>query len=44
MTKTQKASNGKLGPNWERPYKMVSLTGLGAYGLQDMNGKFVPKP
>ena len=44
MTNTRKASDGKLGPNWERPYKVVLLAGLGAYRLLDMNGKFVPRP
>ena len=43
MTNTRKASDGKLGPNWEGPYKVVSLAGLGAYRLQDMNGKTVPR-
>jgi hypothetical protein len=44
MTNTRKASDGKLGPNWEGPYKVVSLAGLGAYRLQDMDGKTVPRP
>ena len=44
MTNTRKASDGKLGPNWERPYKVASLAGLEAYRLQDMDGKTVPRP
>jgi hypothetical protein len=44
MTNTRKASDGKLGPNWEGPYKVVSLAGLRAYRLQDMDGKTIPRP
>ena len=44
MTNIRKASDGKLGPNWEGPYKVVSLAGLGAYRLQDMDGKTIPRP
>jgi hypothetical protein len=44
VTNTRKASGGKLGPNWEEPYKVVSLVGVGAYRLEDMNGKVVPRP
>jgi hypothetical protein len=44
LTNTRKASDRKLGPNWEGPYKVVSLAGLGVYRLQNMNGKTVPKP
>ncbi len=44
MINTWKASDGKLGPNWEGPYKVVSLAGLSAYRLQDMDEKIVPRP
>ena len=44
MTNTRKASDGKLGPNCEGLYKVVSLAGLEAYRLQDMDGKTVPRP
>ena len=44
MTNIRKASDGKLGPNWEGPYKVVSLAGLGAYRLQDIDGKTIPRP
>ena len=44
MINTRKASDGKLGPNWEGPYKVVSLAGLSAYRLQDMDEKIVPRP
>ena len=43
MTNTRKVSDGKLGPNWEGAYKVVLLAELGAYRLQDMNGKTVPR-
>lgn len=41
---TKKASDGKLGPNWERPYKVVGLAGVGAYRLADLDGNPVPRP
>ena len=44
VTNTRKASEGKLGPNWEGPYKVVSLAGVGTYRLEDMNEKAVPRP
>ncbi len=44
MTNTRKVNDGKLGPNWEGLYKVTSLAGVGAYRLQDMNGKTVPRP
>ena len=44
MTNTRKASDGKLGLNWEGPYKVVLLAGVGAYRLEDMNRKDVPRP
>uniref|UniRef100_A0A2N9G930 Reverse transcriptase domain-containing protein n=1 Tax=Fagus sylvatica TaxID=28930 RepID=A0A2N9G930_FAGSY len=44
VTNTRKAKEGKLGPNWEGPYKVVSLERVGSYKLEDMNGKSVPRP
>ena len=35
---------GKLGPNWERPYRITSVVGIGAYYLEDLNEKAVPRP
>ena len=26
---------GKLGPNWEGPYRITSMAGIGAYFLED---------
>ncbi|GFZ21102.1 hypothetical protein Acr_29g0002640 [Actinidia rufa] len=36
--------DGKLCPNWERPYKIVKLTSKGAYYLEDTEGKQTPRP
>jgi hypothetical protein len=44
MANTRKPNEGKLGPNWEGPYKVLSQAGLGAFRLEDMDGKPVPKP
>ncbi|XP_075655291.1 uncharacterized protein LOC142625540 [Castanea sativa] len=35
---------GKLGPNWEGPYKITSLAGIGAYRLEDLDGRVIPRP
>ena len=35
---------GKLGPNWERPYRIISVAGIGAYHLEDLDEKAVPHP
>ena len=35
---------GKLGPNWERPYRITSVVGIGAYHLEDLEEKAVPHP
>ena len=41
---TKDPTDGKLGPNWEGPYKIVKLAGKGAYYLKDREGKQVLKP
>ena len=33
---------GKLGPNWEGPYCITSVVGIGAYHLEDLKEKVVP--
>ena len=33
---------GKLGPNWEGPYRITSNAGIGAYFLEDLDGFVVP--
>ena len=35
---------GKLGPNWEGPYHITSVAGIGAYYLEDLEEKVVPRP
>ena len=35
---------GKLWPNWERPYRITSVVGIGAYFLEDLDGNVVPRP
>ena len=36
-------TNGKLGPNWEGPHKITKLADKGAYHLEDLEGKQVPR-
>ncbi|GFZ11148.1 hypothetical protein Acr_22g0005460 [Actinidia rufa] len=40
---TKDPVDGKLVPNWEGPYKITKLTGKGAYHLEDLEGKQVPR-
>ena len=35
---------GKLGPNWEGPYRITSLVGIGAYFLEDLDEHVIPHP
>ena len=35
---------GKLGPNWEGPFRITSVAGIGAYYLEDLDEKTVPRP
>lgn len=35
---------GKLGPNWEGPYQITSVAGIGAYYLEDLDQKPLPRP
>ena len=44
MGNTLVLEDGKLGPNWEGPYKVVGLAGKGAYHLEDKDGKAIPRP
>ena len=32
----------KLGPNWERPYRITSVVGIGAFYLEDLEERVVP--
>jgi hypothetical protein len=44
MANIRKPNEGKLRPNWEGPYKVLSQAGHGAFRLEDMDGKPVPRP
>ena len=35
---------GKLGPNWEGPYHITSMAGIGAYYLEDLDEKTILYP
>ena len=35
---------GRLGPNWEGPYRVTSVVGIGAYYLEDLVENVVPRP
>ena len=35
---------GKLGPNWEGPYHIISEAGIGAYFLEDLDKHVIPYP
>ena len=34
----------KLGPNWERPYRITSVAGIGAYYLEDLDENTILHP
>ena len=38
MGATRDPSQGKLGPNWERPYRMASWQRKGTYHLETLDG------
>ena len=35
---------GKLEPNWEGPYRITLVAGIGAYYLEDLEEKAIPRP
>ena len=37
-------SRGKLGPNWEGPFRITSIAGISAYYLEDLDEKAVRRP
>lgn len=37
------AERGKLEANWEGPYRVTGSTGTGAYKLETLNGKEIPR-
>uniref|UniRef100_A0A2N9GVK9 Integrase catalytic domain-containing protein n=1 Tax=Fagus sylvatica TaxID=28930 RepID=A0A2N9GVK9_FAGSY len=41
---TKNPSEGKLGPNWEGPYRVIEIRRPGTYHLEDINGRRLPHP
>ena len=41
---TKNPALGKLGPNWEGPYRITSVAGIGVYYLEDLDEKIVLHP
>jgi len=41
---TKNPSWRKLGPNWEGPYRITSVTEIGAYFLEDVDENIVTHP
>ena len=35
---------GKLGPNWEGPYRITLMAGIEAYFLEDLDEHVIPRP
>ena len=35
---------GKLGSNWEGPYRITLVAGIGAYFLEDLDEHVIPRP
>ena len=35
---------GKLGPNWEGPYRITSVTSIEAYFLEELDEHVIPSP
>ena len=34
----------KLAPTWEGPYRVIAITGAGAYYLEDLDERSLPRP
>ena len=41
---TRNPTWGKLGPNWEGPYRITSVARIGAYYLEDLDEKTILYP
>ena len=41
---TKNPAQGKLGPNWEGPYRITSVVGIGAYYLEDLDERTILHP
>jgi len=44
MPDTKDPNQGKLGPTWERPYKVIHYSRQGSYHLETMDRKKLPRP
>ena len=44
MGTTKNPAWEKLGPNWEGPYHITSVAGIGAYFLEDLDENVIPHP
>ena len=38
------SASGKLGPNWEGPYRITLVARIGAYYLEDLDERAIPHP
>ncbi len=43
LANTKDPTDGKLGPNWEGPYRIIGVGHNGAYQLETADGKTVPR-
>ena len=41
---TKNPAWGKLGHNWEGPYRITSVAGIGVYFLEDLDERVIPRP
>ncbi|XP_030946087.1 uncharacterized protein LOC115970625 [Quercus lobata] len=41
---TKDPTQGKLGPTWERPYRVIHYSRQGSYHLETMDGQKLPRP
>ena len=41
---TKNPAWGKVGPNWEAPYRITSVARIGAYFLEDLDEHVIPRP
>ena len=44
MGTVKNLSWGKLGPSWERLYRITSVAGISAYFFEDLDENIVPRP
>ena len=40
----QDTNVGKLAPTWEGPYRVTAIVGVGAYFLEDLDERPLPRP